>query len=135
MTEKQTIPLFEKRGRKYVPVQAFWYEHHNVDLMKVGTFRLTYAHKDGSRRYEYEVMPATAPTVAAMLIARDAMANAIYEASKMRPNTSTQYTKRQQAAIARFREEMGGMFPTYWTENMPYAIADAAIKAVLEFKP
>lgn len=135
MTDRKTTPLFEKKGRKYVPVRAYWHEDHNIDQMATGTFRLVYAYTDGGRRYEYDVTPASAPAAAAMLIAKDAMVEAIRDASKMRPNTSTQYTKRQQAAIARFREEMGGMFPTYWTENMPYAIADAAIKAVLEFKP
>lgn len=135
MTEKKTTPLYEKHGRKYVPVRAYWHEDHNVDQMKAGTFRLVYAYTDGGRRYEYEVTAATLPAVAAMLIAKDAMVNAIREASKMRPNTSLPYTKRQQAAIARFREEMGGMYPTYWTENSPDEIADAAINAVMEFKP
>lgn len=138
MIEKKTTALYEKQGRKYVPVRACWHEDHNVDQMKTGSFRLVYAYTDGGRRYEYDVTAATAGAVAAMLIAKEAMVNAICEASKMRPNTSTnytKYTKRQQAAIARFREEMGGMYPSWWAESSAYEIADAAINAVLEFKP
>lgn len=135
MKEIKTNTLYEKRGRKYVPVQARWYEEHNSENMPVGTFRLIYAYCDGARRYEYDVTPATAPAVAAMMIAKKAMEEAIVQAGKMRPNTRFEYTKRQRAAIARFREEMGVMFPSYWSDNMPNEIADAAIKAVLEFKP
>ncbi len=135
MTEKATIPLFEKVGRKYVPMAAYWHEHSNVDQMQAGTFRLVYAHGNGCKRYEYAVTPATAPTVAAMLIAKTAMVDAIREASKMRPNVETQYTKKQLALIAKFREDMGMAYPSWWVEGSAYDIADAAVKAVLEFKP
>lgn len=134
-THPTATPLYEKQGRKYVPVQAFWYERPNVDQMKTGTFRLTYAHTNGARRYEYDVTPATAPTAAAMLIAKDAMVNAIHEASKMRPSGPKQFTKKQIEVLHRFRREMGTEFPIWWTEGSAHEIADAAIKAVLEFKP
>ena len=106
-----------------------------MDSMAVGTFRLTYAYADGARRYEYDVTPATAPTAAAMLIAKRVMCEAIREASRMRPQFAHKYTAKQQAALARFREEMGGMMPSWWIEGFDYTVADAAIKAVLEFKP
>lgn len=131
----KTETLYKKVGRKYLPVAARWYEDHNADEMKAGTFRLTYAYKDGGQRYEYDVTPATAPTVAAMMIAKNAMCDAIHEASKMRPSGNVPYTKKQQALIAKFREDMGGMMPTHWTANTSYEIANAAIKAVFEFKP
>lgn len=135
MIEKQTIPLYEKRGRKYVPVHARWYEDSNVEQMPVGTFKLIHTYADGGRRYEYEVTPATAPMAAAMMIARAAMEDAIRESSRMRPSTMQPYTKKQLAAIVRFQEEMGGMFPSHWTENSAYQISEAAMKAVLEFRP
>lgn len=135
MNTKDTTPLYEKRGRKYVPVSARWYEDSNADQMPVGTFRLTYAYRNGGHRYEYDVTPATAPMVAAMMIARYSMEEAMREASKMRPSTPRAYTKKQQALIAKFREEMGGMMPSWWTEKTSYQISEAAIKAVLEYRP
>lgn len=135
MTEKPTETLYKKVGRKYVPVAAYWHERYDTDQMAVGTFRLTYAYADGGRRYEYDVQPATAPTVAAMMISKEAMEDAMREAAKMRPSGTVLYTKKQLATIEKFREEMGGMFPSWWTENAAHEITDAAIKAVLEFRP
>ena len=132
---KPTEPLFRKVGRKYVPVSANWGEYNYRDTMAVETFRLVYAYSDGGRRYEYDVTPATAPAAAAMLIAKQAMCDAIRELSRMRPNTTTQYTKKQLAIIEQFRKDMGGMYPSWWTENSDYIIANAAIKAVTEYQP
>ncbi len=131
----KTEPMYKKVGRKYVPVAAQWYEEREKDQMKVGTFRLTYAYGDGGQRYEYDVSPATAPMVAAMLVARVAMESAIREASKMRPNTSQVYTKKHQSLISKFREDMGSMYPSWWVEGSAYDISEAAMRAVLEFKP
>ena len=127
--------LYKKVGRKYVPVVAQWYEGSDKDQLNTGTFRLTYAYRDGGRRYEYDVTPATAPMVAAMMIAREAMESAIRHASKMRPITAQAYTKRQQALIAKFREDMGSIYPSWWIEGSAFDISEAAMKAVLEFKP
>lgn len=134
MNEHKTETIYRKVGRKYVPIAAQWYELDG-DRMKTGTFRLTYAYEDGARRYEYDVTPATAPAVAAMMIAKREMAEAIQEASRMHPVTSRKYTKSELATIQEFRERMGGMLPTHWTGNTADQIADAAIKAVEEFRP
>lgn len=135
MIEKPTEPLYKKVGRKYIPVAAYWHERHDADQMTVGTFRLTYAHADGGRRYEYSVEPATAPTMAAMMIAKKAMEDAMREAAKMRPGGGRPFSKTQLATIERFRAEMGGLFPSWWTENAAHEIAEAGIRAVMEFKP
>jgi len=135
MIEKQTTPLYEKCGRKYVPVHARWYEDHNIEQMPVGTFKMIYAYQDGGRAYEYKVTPDTAGMMAAMMIARKAMEQAIHEKSRMRPSALQPYTKKQLAAIERFKAEMGGMFPSHWTENSAYEISEAAMKAVLEYRP
>jgi hypothetical protein len=132
--EKKTEPRYKKVGKRYVPVGAAWYEDCH-DSMQAGTFRLTYAYKDGGKRYEYDVTPATAPTAAAMLIAKVAIEQAIVEASKMRPSSPVPYTKKQLEIIEKFRQDMGGMMPTWWTENSAYEIADAAIEAVKNFRP
>ena len=131
----QTETLYRKEGRKYIPVHARWYEADRVDFMKVGTFRLTYAYTDGGRRYEYDVTPAYAPAVAAMMVAKHAMREAIAEQAQMRPSGVVKYTKRQLALIKQFKHDMGGMYPSHWTSSSPDEIANAAIQAVLEFKP
>jgi len=137
MIEKETTTLFKKVGRRYIPVRAQWYEDHNTDQIAVNSFRLTYAYADGGRRYEHDVMPATAPTVAAMMIARVAMENTLCDMGRMRPMSGTRipYTKKQLAAIEQFKASMGGMYPSHWTENSAYEISEAAIKAVLEYRP
>jgi hypothetical protein len=131
--EKETETLYKKVGRKYVPFISQWHDAH-LDQMKVGTFRLTYAYSDGGR-YEYDVTPATAPMVAAMMVARQAMENAIGEAVKMRLNTANPYTKKQLEIIEQFRKDMGDMYPSWWTESSKYDISEAAMKAVLDYKP
>lgn len=132
MSEKQTTPIYKKVGRKYVPVHAHWYE--DGEYMPVGTFRLTYAYTDGGRRYEYNVTPATAPTVAALVVAKVAIEDAITKASKTRPMVDKHYTKKQLACIAKFREDMGGMCPDWWTQASAHEMAEAAINAVKDFR-
>jgi len=130
-----TEPLYKKAGRKYVPVVGTWYEDRCTDQMKVGTFRLVYCYADGARRYEYEVTPATAPVMAAMQVAKLAMIEKIRDMSQMRPSGVMPYTKRQQALIEQFKLAMGGMYPSHWQQSSAGEIADAAIKAVLEYRP
>jgi hypothetical protein len=132
--EKETETLYKKVGRKYVPVAARWYEDRHSDHMQVGAFRLTYAYTDGGRRYEYDVTPSTAPMMAAMLVARQAMEDAIREAVKMRPATPKPYTKKQLAIIDQFKKDMGGMYPSWWTESTIYDISEAAMKAVMDYR-
>ena len=129
--------LYEKRGRKYVPVAAHWADER--DKMKVGQFRLTYCYTDGARRYEYNVTPATAPFVAAALIARHAMEDAIRQRVIAKEHIkNVPYTKKQLAILKRFRKEMsdaGGLLPNWWDHASSYDISEAAIKAVQEYRP
>lgn len=128
--------LYEKRGRKYVPVQDRWDDR---DGMKVGTFRLTYCYAKGASRYEYEVTPDTASFVAAAMIAREAMEEAVRERSVATEHIqSIPYTKKQQAILKRFRKEMadaGGLLPNWWQHTSAYELSEAAIKAVREYRP
>ena len=131
-----TEAIYKKVGRKYVPIAARWYEDSRTDQMDVGTFRLTYVNKEGCRRYEYQVTPATAPAVAAMMVARVAMEAVISEKSKYHPSTGAKpYTKRQLALIEQFRAEMGMSYPAHWMSSDAHDISKAAIKAVMEFAP
>jgi len=130
--------LYEKRGRKYVPVIERWYE---CDQLNVGQFRLTYCYAEGGRRYEYNVTPDTAGFVAAAMIAREAMEQAISEVKASRPvipANAKPYTKKQREILKRFRTEMaaaGGLFPDWWVNTSAWDISEAAIKAVREFRP
>ena len=129
--------LYEKRGRKYVPVAAHWSDER--DKMKVGEFRLTYCYTDGGSRYEYNVTPATAPFVAAAMIARHAMEDAIRERVIATEHINkVPYTKKQLAILKRFRKEMsdaGGLLPNWWDHASSYELSEAAIKAVQEYRP
>jgi len=131
----ETTALFKKVGRKYIPVAAQWHEEADTDRMTVNSFRLTYAYADGGRRYAYDVTPATAPAVAAMMIARVAMEDAIKEATRPRPSGPTRYTKKQMACIDQFRKDMAGLAPDFWAGAPAHEVSDAAIKAVLEYRP
>lgn len=131
----KTETFYRKVGRRYLPVSSYWAEETSQSRQAVGTFRLIYAYKDGGRRYEYDVTPATAPTVAAMMIAKTTIEDAVREAARMRPSSPQAYTAKQLKTIAKFREEMGGMMPSWWTEGSAYDISEAAIKAVMEFRP
>ena len=129
--------LYEKRGRKYVPVAERWYDG---DQMTVGQFRLTYCYSGGGKRYEYNVTPDTAVFVAAAMIAREAMEHAISEAKAAQPNNAgaKPYTKKQLKILERFSKEMtdaGGLFPDWWAHTSAWDLSEAAIKAVCEFRP
>ena len=135
ITEATT--LYKKVGKKYIPHTVKWYEDATEDRQAVGTFRLTYAYAAGGKRYSYNVTPATATTVAAMMVAKVAMEEKIRDMARMNTYGYSQkpYTKKQLALIAKFRDDMGGMYPSWWVERSANEISDAAIKAVLEFKP
>jgi hypothetical protein len=102
--------------------------------MPVGTFRLTYAYTNGGRRYEYDVKPDTASVTAAMMVARRAMEEAIKAESEMYPEPKI-YTKKQLKIMKKFREDMGGFYPQWWCESSYYDISQAAIDAVMNYKP
>ena len=128
--------LYEKRGRKYVPVQDRWGDGR--DCMNVGQFRLTYCYSEGGRRYEYDVTPATASFVAAATVARQAMEDAIRAKVVSNVHIKVPYTKKQLEILSRFRKEMAdakGLFPLWWENTSACDLSEAAIKAVQEFKP
>ena len=127
--------LYRKVGRRYVPVSITW--DYNKDFLKVGTFRMKYAYGDGGGMYEYDVTPDTAGFVAASMIARKAMEQAMQDAAIMKPSErgTRPYTKRELALIEQFRKDMGGMMPTWWEGNTNFKIAEAGIKAIRDFRP
>ena len=132
----ETEILYEKVGRRYVPRWNVWADSR--DMMRPGQFRLTYAYGGGGYRYEYDVTPAIAAWVAAAMIARHAIEEAIREAAPAKPAMPRIYTAKQMGIITRYRAEMaaaGGNLPEWWSVTSPQDIADAAIKALENWKP
>jgi len=130
--------LYEKVGRRYMPWGNAWSWDRDADVMKAGTFRLTFCAGEGSYRYQYDVAPDTAGFVAAAQIARVAMESAMQAAAVSRPLGASMYTKRQQEIIQRFRAEMaaaGGLLPTMWQQSSVHEIAQAGIDAVRRWTP
>ena len=120
--------FYKKVGRRYIPVASG--ELYDYDLKKADGFILTYR-KDCHTAYEYEVKPDNASFMAAAMVARQAMEQAIHEAAKMHPSGSTKaYTKKQLAIIKKFQEDMGGMAPYYWSGKTSWEIAQAGIDEV-----
>ena len=120
--------FYKKVGRRYIPV--FSGELYDYDLKKADGFLLTYR-KDCHTVYEHEVKPDNAAFVAAALVARQAMEQAIHDAAKLHPSGSTKaYTKKQLAIIKKFQEDMDGMAPHYWSGKTSWQIAQAGINAV-----
>jgi len=125
--------LYEKVGRKYVPVALEW----DRETLKCGQFRMHYAYGDGAGMYFYDVTPDTAGFVAAAMIAHKAMEQAIRDVAPA-THKATPYTKKQLAIIKRFRAEMieaGGLLPDWWEYTSSWDIAKAGIDAVRNFKP
>jgi len=132
MTNK-TETLYIKKGRRYYP---WGNESFANDVMRVGTFRLTYCPKNGHYRYTQDVTPDTAAFLAAASIAQWAMEQAILESAKSKPQSSSvPWTEKQVKLIEKFRSDMaaaGAFIPSYWTNSTAYEIAQAGIKAVEE---
>lgn len=132
------ITLYRKKGRRYVPVSDAMVSMHYDDVMRVGTWRMTYCYTESGRRYEYDVRPDTAGFVAACMLARQAMEDAIRARAPATPRPeSIPYTKKQRAIIERYRAEMaeaGGNLPYWWQHTSAYELSEAAIKAVREWK-
>lgn len=129
---EQTETLYIKKGRRYFP----WGNHSFAnDIMKAGTFRLTYCPEDGHYRYTYDVTPDTASFLAAACIAQWSMEQAILEKAKSAPKPQPEWTEEQKKLIEKFRDDMaktGALIPEYWTSSTAYEIAQAGIKAVEE---
>ncbi len=130
--------LYRKEGRRYV-LDCDSTSAYNRDFMKPGQFRLTYAYKDGGRRYEYDVAPDTAAFLAAAMVAREAMEDLMGKAAvAVKREDLKPYTKKQLEVIERFRLEMheaGGLLPSWWGIPSVYDIAQAGIDAVKNYRP
>ena len=120
---------FRKQGRKYIPVVEA--EKYDYESMPAQGFTLTYR-KDGVTQWEYEVKPDNASFIAAAMVARVAMEDALRTAATYAPRTKQKFTKKQLALIEQFKTDMGMDYPNWWHEASSRDIAQAGIDAVTE---
>lgn len=128
--------LYEKHGRRYVPV--YHSESLHEDRMKVGTFRLTYAYLNGGQRYYYEVTPDTAGFCAAMMLAAEAMERVLIEELHAKPATTRPYTKQELALLEEFERrasEIGFLWPRHWIQNTAHEVVEKALRTVRDYRP
>lgn len=103
------------------------------DLMKPGTFRMTYAYSEGGRRYEWDVTPDTASFVAASMLFKEAMENAIKAKVIATPQGTSMYNKKQLAALEKCKQimvEANMLLPTHWTHTSAWELSEAAVNAI-----
>ena len=123
---RETLYRKKPNGRYEAMGEA---EHYDYIIMPPQGFVLTYR-KDGVTQWEYAVKPDTAGFLAAAMVARTAMEDAIRANSTFRPQTERKFTKKQLACIEQFKAEMDMAYPTYWTQTSARDIAQAGIDAV-----
>ena len=117
---------YEKVGRRYVPVAE--YDSDYMSGFPKGS-HLVMVHPGGSSR-RYNVEPSYAPMIAAGRVAETAMADAIRQASELRPR-QTPITEGQRRAWNKLAREFGDELATL-NINSARDIAEAGIKALQE---
>lgn len=118
------MTLYEKRGRRYVPVRESeeWY------TLPAGHYLITI--RPGHTSLRRIVEPDLVGFEAAALIAEDAMLDAIRRASESRPR-GEKLSLRERRAFQAWKEIMGGA--VFWLEReSAQTIAEAGIRAVRE---
>lgn len=117
-----------KPNGRYEPVGEA--EHYDHIIMPPQGYTLTYR-KDGVTQWEYAVRPDNASFVAAAMVSREAMEDAIRRAATYTPATNRPYTKKQLGYIEEFKQKMGMAYPHYWTQTSARDIAQAGLDAVV----
>ena len=115
---------YEKRGRRYVPVQE--YDEYLMDGLPYGNHMIMVY--PGGQSTRYNIDPALAPMIAAGRVAEDRMCEALRKASEMRP-ARTPITPGQQRAWKKLANEFGDELATLNTASN-HDIARAGIKAL-----
>ena len=117
---------YEKRGRRYVPVQE--YDGDFMDSYSKGTHLLMVYPGGQSRRYNID--PNYAAMIAAGRVAEDAICRAISKASEMRPQR-TPITPGQKKAWEKLVKEFGDDLATL-SMGSARDHAEAGLKAMQE---
>ena len=116
-----------KPNGRYEPVVEA--EKYDYQTMPAQGFTLTYR-KDGMTQWEYDVKPDNASFLAAAIIARVAMEEALRTAATYKPGTGQKFTKKQIALIEQFKTDMGMSYFSWWQETSSRDVAQAGIDAV-----
>lgn len=115
--------LYEKVGRRYVPVAENYDEHYT--FYKGNHLVMCYP---GGESRVYNIDPDYAGLVAAGRVAEDAMTKAMHEASEMKPK-QTPITEGQRRAWRKLAREFGDELCTLNCASA-HDIAEAGIKAL-----
>lgn len=117
---------YEKRGRRYYPVSE--YDSDLLDSFTKGSHLVCVYPGGSSRRYNVE--PNYAAMIAAGRVAEDAICQAIYKASEMRPK-NTPITEQQKLAWQKLARAFGDDLATLKIDSAR-DIAETAVKAMQE---
>jgi hypothetical protein len=118
--------FYEKRGSRYLPV----YEYDNELLSSFNKGTHLVVCKPGSTMTKYNIDPEFAPLIAAGMYAQSAIADAVVEASQLRPSQEP-ITEDQKRAWESLAVAFGDKLATL---NGPSAnaVAQAAIEKMIE---
>ncbi len=117
--------LYEKVGRRYVPVAENYDDHYTFPKGN----HLVICYPGGESR-QYNIDPNYAALIAASRVAEDAMCKALNKASEMRP-ARTPITPAQQRAWKKLAKEFGDELCTLNGASI-HDIAEAGVRALQE---
>ena len=117
------IILYEKVGRRYVPVAENYDDHYTFPKGN----HLVMCYPGGESR-QFDIDPNYAALIAASRVAEDAMCKALNKASEMRP-ARTPITPAQQRAWKKLAKEFGDELCTL-NGASAHELAEAAVKAM-----
>jgi len=115
--------LYEKVGRRYVPVAENYDDHYTFPKGN----HLVMCYPGGESR-QYNIDPNYAALIAASRVAEDAMCRALHKASEMRP-ARTPITPAQQRAWKKLAKEFGDELCTL-NGASAHDIAEAGVRAL-----
>ena len=115
--------LYEKVGRRYVPVAENYDDHYTFPKGN----HLVMCYPGGESR-QYNIDPNYAALIAASRVAEDAMCKALNKASEMRP-ARTPITPAQQRAWKKLAKEFGDELCTLNGASI-HDIAEAGVRAL-----
>jgi len=118
--------FYKKVGRRYVEVSES--TDAPFDAFPIGATLVIKQKNVTMRRYNVE--PALAPMVAAATLAREAISNALYEASKLRP-TTTPITEAQRSAWKKLARAFGNELATL-SAGSAVDCAEAGCRALMD---
>lgn len=123
--------LYEKRGRRYHPVQFRPY----LDSYGVGAHLVVVLRTPGEATltsYRHNVDPDRAAVLAAVAEVREAMSKAAHKANQLRLDESKTYTKKQREEYRRFAEALRDEPPLMFQGVAPADLVDAAVRVLEE---